>query len=153
MPDVVLEIAGRGPLEPALKAYARELGLAEAVRFLGFVSPVQRAIEDSAIVVVPSLGEGFGMVALEAMERARPVIASAVGGLPEIVADDQTGLVVPSADADALADAIVALAGNLTRAAAMGRAGRERALAQFTPEQCVAQIEELYSAAFERAVA
>jgi glycogen synthase len=54
----------------------------EAVRFLGFVSPVQRAIEDAAIVVVPSLGEGFGMVALEggAMERARPVIASAVGG-------------------------------------------------------------------------
>ena len=153
VPDVVLDIAGRGPLEPALKAYARELGLAEAVRFLGFVTPVQRAIEDSAIVVVPSLGEGFGMVALEAMERARPVIASAVGGLPEIVADDQTGLVVPSAAADALADAIVALAGNLSRAAAMGRAGRERALAQFTPEQCVARIEELYSAALERAAA
>ena len=153
VPDVVLEIAGRGPLEPALKAYARELGLAEAVRFLGFVSPVQRAIEDSAIVVVPSLGEGFGMVALEAMERARPVIASAVGGLPEIVADDQTGLVVPSADADALADAIVALAGNLPRAAGMGKAGRERALAQFTPEQCVARIEELYSATLERAAA
>ena len=153
VPDIVLEIAGRGPLEPALKAYARELGLADAVRFLGFVSPVQRAIEDSAIVVVPSLGEGFGMVALEAMERARPVIASAVGGLPEIVADDQTGLVVPSVDADALADAIVALAGNLSRAAAMGNAGRERALAQFTPEQCVTRIEKLYSAALERAAA
>jgi glycosyltransferase involved in cell wall biosynthesis len=153
VPGIVLEIAGRGPLEPALKAYARELGLTEAVRFLGFVSPVQRAIEDSAIVVVPSLGEGFGMVALEAMERARPVIASAVGGLPEIVADDQTGLVVPSADADALADAIVALAGNLPRAAAMGNAGRERALAQFTPERCVARIEKLYSAALERAAA
>ena len=79
--------------------------------------------------------------------------ASAVGGLPEIVVDDQTGLVVPSADADALADAIVALAGNLSRAAAMGIAGRERALAQFTPEQCVARIEELYSAALGRAAA
>lgn len=144
VPEVTLDVAGRGPLEPALKSYARELGLEEAVRFLGFVSPVQRAIEDAAIVVVPSLGEGFGMVALEAMERARPVIASAVGGLPEIVADGETGLVVPSGDAEALADAIVALAGDLARAAEMGRAGRERALAEFPPERSAERIEELY---------
>jgi glycosyltransferase involved in cell wall biosynthesis len=144
VPAVTLDLAGRGALEPALKAYVRELGLDEAVRFRGFVSPVQAAIEDAAIVVVPSLGEGFGMVALEAMERARPVIASAVGGLPEIVADGETGLVVPSADAEALAEAIVALARDLARAAAMGRAGRDRALAEFTPERCVERIEELY---------
>ena len=147
VPGLVLDVAGRGPLEPALKAYAKELGVADAVRFLGFVSPVQTAIENAAIVVVPSLGEGFGMVALEAMERERPVIASAVGGLPEIVADGVTGLVVPSADAEALADAIVALADDLARAAEMGRAGRERALAEFTPERCVERIETLYTRA------
>ena len=152
VPGVTLDVAGRGPLESALKSYARELGLAEAVRFLGFVSPVQRAIEDAAIVVVPSLGEGFGMVALEAMERARPVIASAVGGLPEIVADGETGLVVPSGDAQALAEAIVALAGDLARAAEMGRAGRERALAEFPPERSAERIEELYAAALGPAV-
>jgi glycosyltransferase involved in cell wall biosynthesis len=144
IPDVTLDVAGRGPLAPALQAYARELGLEHAVRFLGFVSPVEQAFENAAITVVPSLGEGFGMVALEAMERARPVIASAVGGLPEIVADGETGLVVPSTDADALAEAIVALAGDLPRAEAMGRAGRERALDQFTPERCVERTEELY---------
>ena len=144
VPDVTLAIAGRGPLAPALRAYARELGVEDAVRFLGFVSPVQAAIEDAAVVVVPSLGEGFGMVALEAMERARPVIASAVGGLPEIVADGETGLVVPPADAEALAEAIVSLAGDLARAAAMGEAGRERALAQFTPERGVERVEALY---------
>jgi glycosyltransferase involved in cell wall biosynthesis len=147
VPGVRLDLAGRGPLEPALKAYARELGLEDAVRFLGFVSPVQRAVEDAAIVVVPSLGEGFGMVALEAMERSRPVIASAVGGLPEIVLDGETGLVVPSGDADALAEAIVALAGDLERAAAMGAAGRERALAEFTPERSARRVEELYAGA------
>jgi len=152
VPGVTLDVAGRGPLEPALKSYARELGLAEAVRFLGFVSPVQRAIEDAAIVVVPSLGEGFGMVALEAMERARPVIASAVGGLPEIVADGETGLVVPSGDAEALAEAIVALAGDLERSAVMGKAGRERALAEFPPERSAERIEELYAAALGPAV-
>ena len=144
VPEVTLELAGRGPLEPALKAYARELGLADAIHFLGFVSPVQAAIEDAAIVVVPSLGEGFGMVALEAMERARPVVASAVGGLPEIVADGETGIVVPALDAEAHAEAIVTLAGDLPKAGAMGGAGRARALAQFTPERCVERVEGLY---------
>jgi glycosyltransferase involved in cell wall biosynthesis len=147
LPSIVLDVAGRGPLEPALKSFARELGIADAVRFLGFVAPIQRAVEDSAIVVVPSLGEGFGMVALEAMERARPVISSAVGGLPEIVADGETGLVVEPGDAEALAEAIVVLAGDLDRAAAMGRAGRERALREFTPERSADRIEELYRAA------
>jgi glycosyltransferase involved in cell wall biosynthesis len=149
IPNVSLDVAGRGPLAPALKAYVRELGLDDAVRFLGFVAPVESAIENAAIVVVPSLGEGFGMVALEAMERARPVVASAVGGLPEIVAHRESGLVVPAGEAEELAEAIVTLAGDLARAAEMGRAGRARALEIFTPERCVERIEELY----ERALA
>jgi glycosyltransferase involved in cell wall biosynthesis len=144
LPRLTLDVAGRGPLEPALKAYARELGVADAVRLLGFVSPVGRAIEQAAIVVVPSLGEGFGMVALEAMERARPVVASDVGGLPEIVVDGETGLVVPAGDAEALAEAIVALAGDPARAAALGEAGRARALESFRQEQCTEQTERLY---------
>ena len=147
VPGVQLDVAGRGPLEPALKSYARELGIEDAVRFLGFVAPVQRAIEQAAIVVVPSIGEGFGMVALEAMERGRPVIASAVGGLPEIVSSEETGLVVPAGDAEALAEAIVALAGDLERASAMGHAGRARALAEFPPERSAERIEALYTAA------
>jgi len=151
VPGIVLDVAGRGPLAPALARYARELGIEEAVRFLGFVSPIEAAFEDAAIVVVPSLGEGFGMVALEAMERRRPVIASAVGGLPEIVADGETGLVVPPADVGALADAIVALAGDLPRAAEMGAVGRVRALAEFTPERCVERIEALYLRELEAA--
>jgi glycosyltransferase involved in cell wall biosynthesis len=144
VPGLVLELAGQGPLEPALKSYVRELGLSDAVRFLGFVSPVQTAIENAAIVVVPSLGEGFGMVALEAMERSRPVIASAVGGLPEIVVDGETGLVVPPGDAEALAEAMVALASDLRRAAAMGEAGRRRAIESFTEDRSTSGIEALY---------
>jgi glycosyltransferase involved in cell wall biosynthesis len=147
VPKLSLDVAGRGPLEPALKAFARELGIDGAVRFLGFVSPVQQAIEDATIVVVPSLGEGFGMVALEAMERSRPVVASAVGGLPEIVAHGETGFVIPPGDAEALAEALVELGGDLERAAAMGAAGRERALAEFPPERSAERIEELYGAA------
>ena len=144
VPGLALDIAGHGPLEPALRAYARELGLAGAVRFLGFVAPVQDAIEDVAVVVVPSLGEGFGMVALEAMERGRAVIASDVGGLSEIVVDRETGLVVPAGDADALAEAMVSLAGEVERAREMGRLGRARALESFRQGQCTEQTEALY---------
>ena len=79
LPDLELDIAGRGPLEPALKAIAHELGVGDSVHFLGQVSPIQVAIQRSVAVVVPSMGEGFGMVALEAMERARPVIAAEIG--------------------------------------------------------------------------
>src|SRR5205823_3713822 len=59
LPSLELEVAGRGPLEPALKALVRELDIADSVRFLGHVAPIQSAIERSAIVVVPSMGEGF----------------------------------------------------------------------------------------------
>jgi glycosyltransferase involved in cell wall biosynthesis len=147
--DLTLDIAGSGPLEAELRSQAAELGLDGAVRFLGQVSSVPYA--ESAVVVVPSLGEGFGMVALEAMERGRPVLASDVGGLPEIVVDGETGLVVPVGDADALAWAIAELAANLPRAAALGEAGRARALAEFRQERCTERHEELYRAALARA--
>ena len=147
--DLTLDIAGSGPLEADLRAQAESLGLNGAVRFLGRVTAVP--YDESAIVVVPSLGEGFGMVALEAMERGRPVIASDVGGLPEIVADGETGVVVPSADPQALAWAIAELAADLPRAAALGEAGRRRALAEFRQERCTERHEELYRAALARA--
>jgi len=144
VPGLTLDVAGRGPLAPALQAYAREVGIEDAVRFLGFVSPVSRAFEDAAIAVVPSLGEGFGMVALEAMERARPVIAAAVGGLGELVRHGETGLLVAPGETAPLAEAIVELAGDLDRAARMGEAGRRRALQEFLEERCTDRTEILY---------
>ena len=144
IPELRLDIAGRGPLEPALRALAKELEVDDAIRFLGYVAPVQRAIEDVAIVVVPSMGEGFGMVALEAMERARPVIAAEIGGLGELVEEGVTGLLVPPGEADPLVQAIVELARDLPRAAEMGKAGRRRALEQFLQERCTDRTELLY---------
>jgi glycosyltransferase involved in cell wall biosynthesis len=147
VPSLSLDIAGRGPLEPALRALAKELGIEDSVRFLGYVAPIQRAIEQAAIVVVPSMGEGFGMVALEAMERARPVIAAEIGGLGELVEDGVTGLLVPAGEAEPLAEAIVRLAGSLDLSAAMGAAGRRRALEQFLQERCTDRTELLYEEA------
>ena len=144
VPTLQLDLAGRGPLEPALRALVKELGVDDAVRFLGYVAPVQRAIEETAAVVVPSMGEGFGMVALEAMERARPVIAAEIGGLGELVEDGVTGYLVPAGEADPLADAIVRFASDLPKAAGMGAAGRHRALEQFLQERCTDRTEVLY---------
>jgi glycosyltransferase involved in cell wall biosynthesis len=151
LPNLELEIAGRGPLEPALKALVRELGITDSVRFLGQVSPIQAAIERAAVVVVPSMGEGFGMAALEAMERSRPVIAADVGGLGELVRDGETGLLVPAGEAEPLRDAILKLAGDLDLAREMGAAGRRRALSRFLQSFCTERTELLYEGALERA--
>jgi glycosyltransferase involved in cell wall biosynthesis len=147
IPRLELQIAGRGPLEPALRALAKELEIEDAVHFLGYVAPVQKAIADAAVVVVPSMGEGFGMVALEAMERARPVIAAEIGGLGELVQDGVTGLLVPPGEADPLVGAIVRLAGDLPRAREMGEAGRRRALEHFLQARCTDRTELLYEGA------
>jgi glycosyltransferase involved in cell wall biosynthesis len=143
-PAARLAIAGRGPLEPALRALAAELKIDDAVEFLGHVAPIQEEIERSAVVVVPSMGEGFGMVALEAMERARPVVAAAIGGLGELVSDGETGFLVPPAEVEPLVTAVGALLRDPAKARAMGAAGRERALQYFLEERCTDRTEILY---------
>ena len=150
LPGLRLDIAGRGPLAPGLKALARELGIAGSVRFLGQVVPPQRAIEDVSVVVVPSLGEGFGMVALEAMERGRPVIATRIGGLEDIVRDGETGILVPLTDVDALTTAILRLARDPDLAARMGRAGRARMIERFPEHRCTERTDLLYRSLLSR---
>jgi glycosyltransferase involved in cell wall biosynthesis len=142
VPELTLELAGAGPLSFAPQ---------DGVTFLGRVSPVQPVLERNAIVVVPSRGEGFGMVALEAAERGRAAIVSNVGGLPEIVADGETGLVVPPADASALAASIVTLARDPERVRQMGAAARGRAVAQFSLEAAVEGVERVYRATADAA--
>jgi glycosyltransferase involved in cell wall biosynthesis len=149
LPSLEVEIAGAGPLDAELRARAQELGLEKSVRFLGQIPSVTELMERAAVVVVPSLGEGFGMVALEAMERGRAVVASATGGLSEIVADGETGVLVPAGDVDALAEGILSLAADLPRALEMGSRGRRRAVAKFPQERCTARIEVLYRAALD----
>jgi glycosyltransferase involved in cell wall biosynthesis len=151
VPALTLEIAGAGELEGELRGTVARLGLGDAVTFLGHVGEIDEVFERAGLVVVPSLGEGFGMVALEASERGRPVIASAVGGLPEIVDDGRTGLLVPPTDVDALAAAIRELAGDAARAAVLGAAARARALAMFSQDRCTDRTMELYGAALDAA--
>jgi glycosyltransferase involved in cell wall biosynthesis len=150
LPELTLEIAGDGPLRAALETLAVQLGVDRAVTFAGRVARTEPVYERAAVVVVPSRGEGFGMVALEAAERGRAVIASAVGGLPEIVEDGATGLLVPPDDVERLAAAIAELAADSARAAVFGAAARRRALREFTLDRCADRTDALYRAALER---
>ncbi len=139
LPALTLELAGDGPLAGDLRARTPE-----GVELLGRVSPVDAVYERNAIVVVPSRGEGFGMVALEAAARGRAAIVSDVGGLPEIVEDGVTGIVVPPDDPPALAEAIVELASDPERVSRLGAAARERACARFSTERATQGVEAVY---------
>ncbi|MDR3727473.1 MAG: glycosyltransferase, partial [Terracidiphilus sp.] len=108
--EVHTEIAGSGPSEPSLRDLAARLGVAERVHFLGWQTDVPRLLASWDLLVIPSLEEGFGLSALEAMGAARPVVASRVGGLCELVVDGVTGNLVPPGDTDALIRCIALLA-------------------------------------------
>lgn len=135
---------GDGSQRAALEQLARELGLADRVRFLGEQRQVADVLAALDVFVLPSRHEGLGVAVLEAMAMALPVVASAVGGLPEAVLHGTTGLLVPPEDPAALARAIGELATDRERAQAMGAAGRERVLAEFSMEHMAERYEALY---------
>jgi glycosyltransferase involved in cell wall biosynthesis len=121
---VTLELAGDGPFRARLEAAAARLGL--DARFLGFVADVPSVLARSDVVVLSTHFEGFGLVVVEAMAAARPVIATRVAALPEMFENGVEGMFVPPRDAAALAEAIRVLTSDRARARAMGLAGRAR---------------------------
>jgi glycosyltransferase involved in cell wall biosynthesis len=130
--------------EATLRERAAELGCGEAVRWLGFREDIPQLLALSDLMVLPSDTEPFGIVIVEGMIAGKPVVVCDTGGPPEIVADDETGLVVPTWQVGPLADAICALLSDPARARRMGEAGRARALQHFDIRQGVRRIEELY---------
>src|SRR3954463_1729642 len=151
-PDLKLVLAGDGFERPELVRLAEELGIAEDVTFLGWVPnnalpPYYRA---AAVSVIPSLEEGFGIPAAEAMGCEVPVVASDAGGLPEVVEHGVTGLVVPRGDVAVLASAIGSLLQGPERRRRLGQAGRARALRLFDWDRTAEQFEEVYSEIAQR---
>jgi glycogen synthase len=145
-PDLHLAIAGDGDERPALEAQAAQLGLAIRIAFVRTLShdAVYRFLAEADLVVMPSRIEPFGLVALEAAQMARPIVASAVDGLPEVVDDGQTGLLVPPDDPAALAQAIAVLLDDPRRARALGAAGQRRAGTLFAWDRYVEAHERLF---------
>ena len=143
-PSFRLEIAGDGVCRPLLEKLAAELGLENHVRFLGNVRDVAAVLARGCLFVLPSLTEGISLTLLEAMARGLPVVTTRVGGNPEVVAEGQTGLLVPPGNPDLLADAIVRMVSDVTTARRMGEAGRRRVEECFDTREMVRRYESLY---------
>jgi glycogen(starch) synthase len=145
-PNANLIIAGDGEERPVLEDHVAELGLKNVVEFIGWVTP-DKAFElmnAATVVVMPSRSEGLPTVALEAGLMARPVVATRVGGVPEIVVEQETGLLVDTGDWRALAEAIEFLLAHPEVATQLGQAARRRIKTLFSFERYVDAYDALY---------
>ena len=153
--EVTLEIIGDGPARASLQARAEALGVADRITFRGKVTSdeLQASYARAAVFVLPSVvdargdTEGLGVVLLEAMNYGTPVIASRIGGIPDIVEDGVSGLLVPAGDAAALAGALRRLIEDPALASRLGEAGRQRVRDRFNWSAIVQRWKEVYSAA------
>ncbi len=149
-PGAVLLVAGEGRLRERLQALHAELGLGDAVRFLGPRNDVPDLMAACDVFVLSSSREGLSVTLLEAMRAARAAIATAVGGNAEAVADGVTGRIVPVGDVAEMAGALADLLADEQRRAVLGAAGRERWRERFTAARMVGETEALYREALAR---
>lgn len=145
-PELQVVLAGDGFEKESLIELAREVGLEDATHFLGWVPnhELPKYYRAARVVVVPSLEEGFGIPAAEAMGCNIPVVATDAGGLPEVVENGVTGYIVPKGEIEPLAEAIAKLLSDVNLCHRMGKAGRERALARFDWCRTVEQMDDMY---------
>jgi glycosyltransferase involved in cell wall biosynthesis len=143
-PKFRVQIAGDGVCLADLRKLAQEINLGDHVDFLGQVRDVPGVLARSSLFVLPSLSEGVSLTLLEAMARGRAVVATDVGGNPEVVVPNETGLLVPPRQPEQLAQAMLCLWRDPERSQVMGLAGRRRVEQHFDVRQMVAAYEALY---------
>ncbi|MBU4556712.1 MAG: glycosyltransferase family 4 protein [Actinobacteria bacterium] len=143
-PQARFAIVGVGSQESRLREIAVAAGLQSRLAFLGDVARVEPLLAAATVVVMPSLSEALGLVALEAGALSRPVVASSVGGLVEVIDDGETGLLVPAADPSALAQAIGTLLAQPDLVRRLGAAARVRVSGHYTLERMIDGYMSLY---------
>lgn len=146
-PSLVCLFVGEGKYREPLRALAREKGVEQSCRFVGSKDDVVDWYAAADVMVLPSLSEGFPFTVLEALAMARPVVATAVNGVPEIIQDGRTGLLVPPRNPRALATAIRHVLRDLSQAARMGKAGQDKVAACFTAGRMVQETVAVFEAA------
>lgn len=137
-------VVGDGPLRGDLESLARELGIRDAVHFLGWRSDVSDVLSMMDLFCLASRWEAFGIVLAEAMLAGLPVVATQVDGIPEVVEDGVTGRLVPADDERAIAARLAELVADGAKRRALGAAGRARAAERFSVERMVAAYERLF---------
>lgn len=137
-------LIGDGPERARLELLAQTLGVAGAVEFAGYQPQPAELIPNTSLVVIPSIYDPFPLVTVEAMALGRPVVGSSVGGIPEAVADGETGILVPPRDPHAIAAAIDRLLDSPSLLNQMGEAGRRRARERYSPAVIAPQFAQLY---------
>jgi glycosyltransferase involved in cell wall biosynthesis len=143
-PETILLTVGEGELHDALVGQAKRLGVETDIRFLGWRTDIANLLGASDIFVLPSLNEGLGLVLIEAMAQRLPAVATRVGGVPEVVMDGETGVLVPAQMPGHMTDALNTLIANPARMRRMGEAGYQRAVAEFSISSTVEQTEHIY---------
>ena len=145
IPGATLVLAGEGPERSRLELRARHLGLERRVRLLGNRSDIPALLAACDVLVQPSASfEGFGLAALEGMAAGRPVVATDVGGVGEVVLHGRTGLLVPPRSAPALARALTQVLRDPRLARKLGAAGRSRAIAEFSVDRMMERLSAVY---------
>jgi glycosyltransferase involved in cell wall biosynthesis len=148
-PDAEFWIIGAGDLRDQLEATAQRLGLKSAVSFLGYRADACYAMAISDVVVCASFYESFPRVVLEALVAERPVVATSVGGIPEIVMDGKTGVTVPAADPHRLAEAVLRLINQPKLARRLATAGRNLVAEHYTLDAQALALANLYREAIQ----
>jgi glycosyltransferase involved in cell wall biosynthesis len=143
-PEASLVFVGKGDLDLDLRTQALEVSANGRVKFLGWRNDINEIMPVFDMLVLPSLNEGMGRVLVEAMAAGKPVVASRVGGIPDLVQHGETGYLVPPADEKALADGIKKLLDDPGNAWEMGQRGKEYCQ-QFSLEAMIAKLDDLYS--------
>jgi glycosyltransferase involved in cell wall biosynthesis len=146
VPGVVVWMAGEGPTGPKLRSQSARLGIADRVRFLGFREHIAPLLRETAVLALPSRGEGLPISALEAMSLGVPVVATAVGGVPDLLPCEDVGRLVPPEDPDALAAALVPLLCDPTLAQRIGASGRAHVGANFSSDRMAEGTAAVYRA-------
>jgi glycosyltransferase involved in cell wall biosynthesis len=144
VPDARFVIAGEGELRPALERQIKDHHLEKHVFLAGFRPDVVSVHKAFDIFVMSSVSEGLGTSLLDAMACGKPIVATTAGGMPEVVKDGQTGILVPPRDHEAMANAIIRLLSDAAARRAMGAAGEARARAYFSAERMVQDTFEVY---------
>ena len=137
-------LVGGGPLRDELEHESERRGLRERVRFTGALPDVRPYLRAADVFVFPSLYEGLGIAVLEAMAMGVPVVAYDTGPLPEVVVHGETGVLVPSGDAEGLADGVEALVQAPRKSEVLGAAGRKRVEKEFLIPRTAARHAEFY---------